>query len=320
MSDWDIEIGEEAIRAELSQRFGGGTQGGIQPSASTANIFVFTDPAVGRTHGYDYDGWIEKDTFFQYTGEGRVGDQRMDKGNRAILNHRVDGRALRVFAANGIRAGTKKTVSQLYIGQFELDSDLSCFVAEAPDDNGDPRSVFVFRLRPIGEALVRDEEQCSTLPPPLRTEVEEVEVESWSEETDVEESHIAQFERGPLNSLTARRTESELVGRYKKFLESQGHEVKSRKIHIKGSVQPLRVDLFDNTTDELCEAKGSATRVQMRYAIGQILDYSRHVDHKTRSILLPVRPAHDLIELAAGLDIACVYETSRNSFERTDTE
>ena len=318
MSDWNLEVGEELTRDQRRRRFGGGLYGGIEPSARTPNVFIYTDPRVGETHGYNYDGWVEEDTIFQYTGEGRVGDQLMRMGNQAILNHRLDGRALRVFAANGIVAGTAKTKRQLYIGEFRLDSGLSHFVADAPDDNGDPRSVFVFRLRPLDETFVRAEERCPNTAPSTSTRVEEAEVETWTEESEVEGSYVTSFERKPIESVTSLRREAELVWRYKKYLESQGHEIKSRKIYLAGAVQPLRVDLFDNTTEELCEAKGSTTRVQVRYAVGQILDYGRHVEHRTLSALLPTRPADDLVELLQGVGIACVYESKRNLFERIE--
>ena len=318
MSDWDLEVGEELTRDQRRQRFGGSLYGGIEPSASTPNVFIYTDPSVGETHGYNYDGWVEEDTIFQYTGEGRVGTQLMRLGNQAILGHRLDGRALRVFAANGIVAGTAKTKRQLYIGEFELDSQLPHFRDDAPDDNGDPRSVIVFRLRPVGETFVRSDERCPNTAPPASTRVEEAEVETWTEESEVEESYVTSFERKPIESVTSLRREAELVGRYMKHLLLQGHELKSRKIHLAGTVQPLRVDLFDTTTGDLCEAKGSTTRVQVRYAVGQILDYSRHVKHKTLSVLLPTRPADDLVELLTGLGIACVYETKRNLFKRIE--
>ncbi len=318
-SEWDLEIGEELTRDQRRRRFGGSIYGGIEPSARTPNIFIYTDPSVGETHGYNYDGWVEEDTIFQYTGAGRVGDQLMRSGNQAILDHELAGRALRVFAANGIVAGTAKTKRQLYIGEFRLDSHLSHFVADAPDDNGDPRSVFVFRLRPVDEAFVRADERCPNRAPPTSTRVEEAEVETWTEESEVEGSYVTSFERKPIESVTSLRREAELVGRYKKHLESQGHEIKSRKIYLTGAVQPLRVDLFDTTTGDLCEAKGSTTRVQVRYAVGQVLDYSRHVEHKTLSVLLPTRPADDLVALLTGLGIACVYETRRNLFKRIES-
>ena len=54
-----------------------------------------------------------KDSIFHYTGEDQLGDQRMIRGNAAILNPETEARALRVFT------GARGTV--LYEGEFELD-------------------------------------------------------------------------------------------------------------------------------------------------------------------------------------------------------
>jgi hypothetical protein len=79
------------VRKELHDHFGGGREGGISPSARTPNIFLFTDPPVGRLHGY-FDGWGQ-DGYFHYSGEGQRGDQRMIRGNRAVRDHHIDGRS-----------------------------------------------------------------------------------------------------------------------------------------------------------------------------------------------------------------------------------
>ena len=50
-------------------------------------------------HSYGFDGSAEPN-LFHYTGEGLVGDQQFTHGNRAIRDHRQQGRALRVFRGN----------------------------------------------------------------------------------------------------------------------------------------------------------------------------------------------------------------------------
>jgi hypothetical protein len=73
---WRLLPGDEIKRTELHARFGGSGQGGINPSAKTANVFIFTDPVRGHRHGYLEDGWHD-DNCFHYTGEGQEGDQRI---------------------------------------------------------------------------------------------------------------------------------------------------------------------------------------------------------------------------------------------------
>ena len=86
MSIWDLQVGDELTRDERRKKFGGGLYGGIESSAQTPNVFIYSDPSKGTKHGYDFDGWVENGTVFQYTGEGRIGDQKMNRGNLAILN------------------------------------------------------------------------------------------------------------------------------------------------------------------------------------------------------------------------------------------
>src|SRR3954449_3744884 len=95
MPSWTLAPGETIERKLLHAQFGGRTQGGIGPSRSTPNVFLFSDPVAGEPHGY-FDGW-RNDGCFHYTGEGQRGDQRMVSGNRAILEHAAEGRALRLF-------------------------------------------------------------------------------------------------------------------------------------------------------------------------------------------------------------------------------
>ena len=318
MSEWDLEVGDELTRDERRQRFGGSPYGGIEASTTTPNVFIYTDPAVGAVHGYEFDGWVDGDEVFQYTGEGQEGDQTLSVGNKALLNHHIDGRALRVFAANGIKAGTKKTKRQVYLGNFKVDSDLPYFMEATPDRNGDLRQVYVFRLRPVDVTLVRELEQCPNTAPSTTTQVTEVEVTTRVEETEVETRNALSFERKAMDSIRGERREAELQGRYRKYLEAQGHVVKSRSIRPAGSTHPLRVDLYDTTTEELIEVKSSAIRGHIRYAVGQILDYSRHVHHKSLSVLLPTRPSDDLVDLLTGLGISCVFETGKGRFDRVD--
>jgi 5-methylcytosine-specific restriction protein A len=96
-----------------------------------------------------------------------------------------------------------------------------------------------------------------------------------------------------------------------------GHVFGRWKIHAPNELRPLLTDIYDQTENILYEAKGTATRVAIRMAIGQLLDYSRHIDRRgvRLAILLPHRPSEDLVELASGLGIAVVAEQDRGGFE-----
>jgi hypothetical protein len=40
---WSLEPGDTILRKELQRRYGGAGQGGIEPSAKTPNVFIFSD-------------------------------------------------------------------------------------------------------------------------------------------------------------------------------------------------------------------------------------------------------------------------------------
>ena len=144
---WTLEPGEHVRRVELHDKYGGRRQGGIGPSNQSPNVLVFSDPEVGEQHGY-FDRWEGPDEF-HYAGEGQHGDQKLDQGNGAILNHRKDGRSIRLFW------GSKGTVE--YAGEFELDTSEQYYWVEAPETGGGPlRRVVMFRLHPVGTASVTD--------------------------------------------------------------------------------------------------------------------------------------------------------------------
>jgi hypothetical protein len=143
---FDLQPGERIRRKDLHLKYGGIPQGGMSPSRISPNIFLFTDAEAGPQHGYR-DGWNE-DGLFHYTGMGQHGNQRMIMGNRALLNHKRERRAVRLFQ------GSRGVVT--YVGEFELDSEQPYYKKRAPSTgNGPLRTVFVFRLRPLGSPVRR---------------------------------------------------------------------------------------------------------------------------------------------------------------------
>ena len=309
MIDWDINPGECLSREERRKRFGGATQGGIEPSAQTPNVFIYSDPNRGESNGYIYDGWNEERSVFLYTGEGRNGDQRLLAGNKAIVEHKNDGRTLRLFVADGFVPGTK-TKNQRYLGEFEIDDELPYYMAEAPNaDDPELRSVYVFRLRPVGPVEIRSEDLSPKLERPTGVASGLVSAEGFE---------VTSFERNGTEASTALRVESGLVGRYTKHLEALGHQVKRWKLAPPDEINFLYTDIFDITENELYEAKGSAIRSSVRLAVGQLLDYRRLLpqgDVKL-TLLLPVEPSRDLKNFIKSCGMSCVWEVGHGEFHR----
>ena len=282
-----LRPGDRLLRREVHERFGGREQGGISPSRKVPSVMFFTDPATGHRHGY-YDGW-DDDGLFNYVGEGQRGDQRLVQGNKAILNHAPDGRTLEGFQAS------RSTVT--YLGQFDL---VDHYFTEAHETGSDIlRQVVVFRLRPRAPVPVELPHVPVTRSPMPRVEV-----------VPVEEQHTERaFVMPDRDTYELERREATLVHRFREHLRRQGHQVSRLRVVPPGESYPLYSDLWDQTARELVEAKGTATRDQLRMAVGQLLDYGRFANAERRSVLLPSRPRRDLLEYLHAVGVDAIYPT-----------
>jgi hypothetical protein len=281
-----LSPGDELSRREVHERYGGRQQGGISPSRTAPVVMFFTDPATGHQHGY-YDGW-DADGYFEYVGEGQTGDQRFVQGNKAILTHAADARSLEGFLAN------RSIVT--YLGEFEL-VDTYFRDAHETGDETKIRQVIVFRLRPLSPVPV--DLPTAPITPSDRPTVERVPVE----ELHTERSFVTPS-REPYE---AERVEAALVHRYRRHLQGLGHIVTRLRVVPPGEGAPLYSDLLDETTSDLVEAKSTVTRDAMRMAIGQLFDYGRFADAKTRTVLVPSRPRSDLLAYLSTMDVDVVY-------------
>ena len=279
-----LKPGARLKRAELHARYGGRRQGGISPSRSSSNVFLFADAATGRLHGYLYDG-ARSDGFYHYTGEGQRGDQQMVQGNRAVRDHAAEGRDICLFEVD---RGIAK-----YVGRFEY---VDHYLADAPETGrGEVRSVIVFRLRQLDGV-----DHCRA------RQGGRARGGNWLEEVPVEQHLTERFViEGSREPREAERREQRLVRQYLDYLEQQGHKVCRLQLRPRGEPTPLFCDLFDKTTQTMVEAKGSVARPAIRMAVGQLADYARLKPRARKAILLPQRPRRDLLDLAdkQGIDV-----------------
>ncbi|MFE3106692.1 restriction endonuclease [Kitasatospora indigofera] len=301
MENWGIEPGQRIRRVELHETYGGRRQGGIGPSRVTPNVLLFTDPATGHKHGY-FDGWGD-DGCYHYAGEGQVGDQRMAQGNLAILKHKEEGRALRLF--RGVASGIVE-----YVGEFQLADHDSWYQTDAPEAGGGPvRRVIMFRLQPVTAEPSAGPQLPYT--PSLNRSVDLVPVEEQrTEQYFVDPSH---------EPYEAERREASLVREYASFLRLDGHEVSRHLIRPAGELKPLLTDLYDATTNKLIEAKGAVTREAVRMAIGQLMDYARHLDPApSLALLLPSRPRPDLLDLCDYVKVEVIWPVDDTWYSTTE--
>ncbi|SDT77260.1 hypothetical protein SAMN05216371_5382 [Streptomyces sp. TLI_053] len=287
---WHLKPGDQIERKQLHIEFGGRTQGGIGPSAKSPHVMVFTDPAAGEKHGY-YDDWMP-DGYFHYSGEGQYGDQRMISGNASILNHKEEGRALRIFK------GARGTVT--YLGEFEIAPTDPWYEADAPETNDGPlRKVIVFRLRPVDAEKQPPATRLGRLLSETSHAVQSLPLEQQLTEKMFVNPNREQYE--------AERKEAKLVTAFGDHLRSQGHQVDRRQILPPGETRPLYTDLYVEALELLTEAKGSVTRENIRMAIGQLADYARFLPSTTKAILVPSKPRPDLLELATSQNCTVIW-------------
>ncbi|HSS34544.1 MAG TPA: hypothetical protein VLL27_14820 [Solirubrobacterales bacterium] len=299
MGELPFNPGDVTKRVELHEQFGGRRQGGISPSKQSSNVFLFTDQARGALHGYIYDGQGE-DGYYHYTGEGQYGDQRMVQGNRSIRDHAKEERDLHLFDVNGGLA--------TYLGRFEY---VDHYSADAPETGeGRERKVIVFRLRRLTGAVPLAHARIGQFG---GERVKVIPVEQHLTERMVIEPNREPYE--------AERREQPLVLSFANALRARGHDVNRLQLRPDGEAAPILCDLFDATTKTLIEAKGSVSRNSIRMAIGQLADYARLVDTRpTKAILVPEKPRHDLLHLAASQDIEVIWPNESGGFEASKPE
>jgi 5-methylcytosine-specific restriction protein A len=122
---------------DLNIPFGGGRQGGISDSAQAPVTFLFTGDS-GERYGYE-DRFDDEGTYL-FSGEGQKSDMRFVRGNMAVRDHSVRGKALHLFRTIGKGKGQK------YLGEFVYHGH---DWVRAPDVEGILRNAIIFRLVPV---------------------------------------------------------------------------------------------------------------------------------------------------------------------------
>ena len=133
---------------------------------------------------------------------------------------------------------------------------------------------------------------------------------------EVEAQHVEQFQVSVSSQvIEAARREQSLVLAYVSHLDNRGHSVTRHRYQPDDSTPALVCDLVDETDQVLYEAKGDVRRSSVRMAIGQILDYRRFEPPcMGLAMLLPRRPAQDLIGLIRSVPASAVWRT-KSGFE-----
>jgi 8-oxo-dGTP diphosphatase len=129
----DFKLGEKYKREDLMSAFKGAFQGGINICKRT-NTIVITSKHTGNRI---YDDKLFDGDVMYYTGEGQVGDQKMWKGNKAILEAKEKGRDIHLFVRF-------KPTEYTYFGIVELVDQP--YYADEKDTEGTIRKVIKFPM------------------------------------------------------------------------------------------------------------------------------------------------------------------------------
>lgn len=268
---WELDPGDTIERTEIHDRYGGSVRGGIAPSRSTDNVLVFSDPTVGHQHGY-FDHW--EGEVFHYCGEGQTGDQEMKRGNKAILEHEEQGRALRVFDGAGGEV--------IYVGEFGLDPEQVWYYDRAPESDGDAmRNVIMFRLIPEGEFYHEGE---VIEPDDLQPELDEG---YRPAQEDVSPKAAEASAPDPEAVQRSVQCHAQIQNQIAEEAEARGYDPRSPG----AGDPPFDVGWWEGDVFVLVEVKSlheSNETSQLRTGLGQVLDYEdqlRRSDVTVRPIL-----------------------------------
>lgn len=303
---WNTNLNSLTTRADLAEQYGGSRySGGIVPALTSNNVFLFSDPSKGMKYGYNFDGPGAGESYF-YTAQGTLGDHAETGNNGSVLGHEAANRPLRLFIADGY-VGKTKTRFQRYIGQFRIDPLGPASWQPALDSSGIVRQVLIFHLLPVGETALRELDQEGGASPTLTV--------ARMVPPEVDDSIF--YETSGSEPTTASRLESGLVQSFRAWLGHPSYAVKRWAIRVPGARSPLLSDIYDTTTKTLYEAKSSPARSDVRMAIGQLLDYQRHIPvlKLACSLLLPSRPTDDLVDLAHYAQMGVTFRQRDGSFE-----
>ncbi|MFH0245965.1 hypothetical protein ACGRHY_26920 [Streptomyces sp. HK10] len=297
VSEWNIGLGETIDRAELHQRYGGRIHPRISPSRASQNVFLFTtNISIFDAPAALFDGWTGEHVHF--TGEGGTAgtDQVLTHGNKSVLHHHAEGRALRLFHQ---RPDTTKVT---YLGHLHLDSDRPFVWADAPSDPRRPLEIarrLVFRLRPV---LSPPPSFLPATPPA-----------TWTPQICTDSSPALLPDPSPPQRAAAR-----LLASYSRYLRAaHATDLVHYRVRPAGTLTEVSTH-HDPCRNELVAVRPTLARTVIWAALGEFQDVARFMDQRPdRALLLPAAPDHDLAELLHHARAAAIWPVDRHGFART---
>ncbi|WP_156465942.1 MULTISPECIES: hypothetical protein [unclassified Rathayibacter] len=291
---FDLPIGKEIRRRSLLRALGGSWQNGIAPSASLPEIFAFTNPKTGARFGYDQFEGVRADGSYAYTGDGQRGDQSFGSSNAALRDAAQNGKAIRLFKANGPRV--------TYIGVFTNGTPNYVYRTIRSAYESERRGI-IFNLLPLDADL-------RMLSVPVDSSGAKPGPRDWVA-PNVSDIVISGGDEALAGDRVVTRVEFELQRDFGHWLIQQG--TPPSLLSLSPGSSPIQPDLYVESRGWIVEAKKSTARSLVRMAIGQVLDYA-HVARRqgypaAPLILLPGRPDEDMVDLIRSLSIITAIRT-----------
>lgn len=316
--DWDMTLDDPSrTRTDIQSKHKGSNARGISaPGRDTGlnNIMLWWQPERGEVFGYA-DGWTPDGAAFYFSGTGQEGDQLFEAPyaeNGRVRDHALDGahvRLLRYMAKNSVR----------YMGELRLDPNDPYQFRDGLDRLGNTRRIIQFRFLPVGEVRQFPGDPHRDVPSEGATAVTApIQALPPIIVTELEALRQPEFQRlNEARLVLMRQLENALVHEFSDWLDRE-HDVAASALDIPyvPEARTLRADMWLPAQRVLIEAKASSSRESLRMAIGQLFDYARYLTPRPRTcVLIPARPADDMLALLAEHQIGCAWRTSARRFE-----
>ncbi|WP_328427408.1 hypothetical protein [Streptomyces sp. NBC_00443] len=308
--------GQVLTRAEIHPILGGAGYAGICPAVEKRKVLIFSDSKVGERFGYR-DGWLAEDDdigpIFTYTGAGKRGDQALEGGNKAILEHLDRGRTLHLFIAVGKVPGSD-TRTHRYIGEFKVDERKPFKMRETKDELGADRNVIVFHLRPTGLHIRREEDTL-----PRATSTRSRFNRSAARLTRAyRRQRRQQLQLSDVDHVAAAR--DDLADTFEESSLAAGETIGQLEVSMRDATAELMVELYSPTSNTVYEPTGSAASESIADAMTQLLLARHHLRNIAHNqplhlmVLTPELPREDLRNLLAEHGIGVVYRNEGGGF------
>ena len=292
-----LVLNKDYLRQDLHFTFGGDEQKGIVLLPKFDAIFLINSPK-GQRYGYS-DGWSSGRYFL--SGEGIEGDQKLSRGNKALVES--IGSDKRIFLFEPIL--NREPYSHRLIAELNC-IDYS-YLSEIDSKTNTKRKMFKFIFSSTSKTSSFKELIKKDLLEELSSEIEE-ELMEMKVSTKSRKISTSAYKVQQKQSIERVQKENEMVLEYKKFIEAKGYAAKHSQI-----------DLIIEKDDyvEFIEAKILKSSTTAAHGLGQLLFYyyAEGTGNEKLSLLFDKKPDEKTISFVKKYKIDIIYK-NKNTFSR----